>query len=77
MDTDGTRHTAKLAWRALAMLQLEMEAEQAVIKVSPVVVRDPVGDFMAAQLPAHLAEHLRGASFTECDYPACAPPADE
>lgn len=25
--TDGIRHSAKLAWRALALLQLEMEAE--------------------------------------------------
>lgn len=24
-DTDGVRHTAKLAWRALAMLQMEMQ----------------------------------------------------
>src|ERR1700688_3660891 len=29
IDTDGMRHTAKLAWRALAMLQLELEAEGA------------------------------------------------
>jgi len=28
IDTDGQRHTAKLAWRALAMLQLEIEAAQ-------------------------------------------------
>jgi hypothetical protein len=27
VDTDGIRHTAKLAWRALAMLQKEIEAE--------------------------------------------------
>ena len=26
IDTDGLRHSAKLAWRALALLQLEMEA---------------------------------------------------
>lgn len=26
MDSDGLRHTAKVAWRALAMLQLELEA---------------------------------------------------
>jgi hypothetical protein len=26
-DTDGMRHTAKMVWRALAMLQLELEAE--------------------------------------------------
>lgn len=27
-DTDGQRHSAKLAWRALALLQTELEAEQ-------------------------------------------------
>jgi hypothetical protein len=27
LDTDGTRHSAKVAWRALAMLQLEIEAD--------------------------------------------------
>ena len=26
-DTDGQRHTAKAAWRALALLQLELEQE--------------------------------------------------
>jgi Domain of unknown function (DUF5664) len=25
VDTDGMRHSAKMAWRALALLQLEME----------------------------------------------------
>ena len=29
LDVDGVRHSAKLAWRALALLQLEMEAEGA------------------------------------------------
>jgi hypothetical protein len=27
LDTDGMRHSAKVAWRALALLQLEIEAE--------------------------------------------------
>jgi hypothetical protein len=27
MDTDGFRHSAKIAWRALAILQLEIEEE--------------------------------------------------
>ena len=27
-DTDGQRHSAKLAWRALALLQLELEEEK-------------------------------------------------
>lgn len=28
LDTDGTRHTAKVAWRALALLQKEIEADE-------------------------------------------------
>lgn len=28
LDTDGIRHTVKVAWRALALLQKEIEAEQ-------------------------------------------------
>jgi len=28
IDTDGTRHSAKLAWRALALLQKELENEK-------------------------------------------------
>jgi len=29
LDTDGIRHSAKVAWRALAMLQREIEGENA------------------------------------------------
>lgn len=28
LDTDGMRHSAKLAWRALALLELELEAAE-------------------------------------------------
>ena len=28
LDTDGQRHSAKMAWRALALLQKEIEAER-------------------------------------------------
>jgi hypothetical protein len=28
IDVDGQRHSAKVAWRALAMLQLEIEADK-------------------------------------------------
>jgi hypothetical protein len=28
LDTDGERHSVKMAWRALALLQKEIEAEQ-------------------------------------------------
>lgn len=29
IDTDGMRHSAKVAWRALAILQLEIESDKA------------------------------------------------
>lgn len=29
IDTDGTRHSAKMVWRALAILQKEIESERA------------------------------------------------
>jgi dATP/dGTP diphosphohydrolase len=31
-DTDGVRHSAKVAWRALALLQKEIEAERVAVK---------------------------------------------
>lgn len=33
LDTDGLRHSAKVAWRALALLQTELEEEQKVVQV--------------------------------------------
>lgn len=33
-DTDGIRHSAKMAWRALALLQKEIEAEQQQLSVN-------------------------------------------
>lgn len=33
LDDDGLRHSAKVAWRALAMLQIEIEREQAATKI--------------------------------------------
>jgi len=39
LDTDGVRHSAKVAWRALALLQKELEAEKE--KSSERVPQDP------------------------------------
>jgi hypothetical protein len=51
VDTDGQRHSAKVAWRALALLQLELEAAGAptargarvaeAVQEAPVPVPDP------------------------------------
>lgn len=35
LDDDGLRHTAKVAWRALALLQLELEASQKAVECGP------------------------------------------
>ena len=41
LDIDGCRHTAKVAWRALALLQEELEADtQKGPERDPIVVRD-------------------------------------
>lgn len=41
IDTDGVRHSAKVAWRALAALQLELEAEQGAQDYDGWIVADP------------------------------------
>lgn len=42
LDTDGQRHATKVAWRALALLELELEADaQPVIRPEPVFSYDP------------------------------------
>lgn len=52
-DTDGVRHSAKVAWRALALLQLELEAarDKEVAAAAGGVVLGPyfVGERGAAQ----------------------------
>lgn len=39
IDTDGVRHSAKVAWRALAMLQKELEADGAPVARGARVIR--------------------------------------
>jgi hypothetical protein len=46
VDTDGQRHSAKMAWRALAILQMEMEAAGA-----PVARGSKEPDVMNVQKP--------------------------
>lgn len=41
LDSDGIRHSAKVAWRAMAMLQKELEAEAATPKITFVNPMDP------------------------------------
>lgn len=39
IDTDGCRHTAKVAWRALALLQMELEAEAAGMSLATYIAK--------------------------------------
>lgn len=39
IDTDGVRHSAKVAWRAMALLQKEIEAEEAKAQDEDVLTR--------------------------------------
>ena len=41
-DTDGVRHTAKVAWRALALLQKELEAAATVTSKPVTITQDDV-----------------------------------
>jgi hypothetical protein len=54
VDTDGVRHSAKLAWRALAILQLEIEKERATAAVILPYGRDL--EALTAQRAAHNAD---------------------
>ena len=55
IDTDGVRHTAKVAWRALAMLQREIEAERALIDEA----NTALGDEVQYTQPMTAAEMIR------------------
>jgi hypothetical protein len=62
LDTDGLRHTAKVAWRALALLQKELEAEEGVplSRASKPTTRDPLykqADSAAQQVNGHKNGH--------------------
>lgn len=49
IDTDGLRHTAKVAWRALALLQRELDAEAADPIVPPSEVQDRIAAYVACR----------------------------
>lgn len=69
LDTDGGRHSAKVAWRALALLQIEIENERAAEFVErPATAFHP---FPSEALEA--AARATGSEVVhEADCPACA-----
>jgi len=55
VDTDGVRHSAKVAWRALAMLQKELEAAGAPVARGAVAAALSLSDPAFAGVEAALA----------------------
>lgn len=60
LDTDGVRHTAKVAWRALALLQRELDAEAARPGISGnpewAALMDAESDIPLVAVPDHHGE---------------------
>jgi hypothetical protein len=61
LDKDGTRHSAKVAWRALALLQEELEREEGAPLPRNAKVPDNVAQAACAQLAAQLAAQYEAA----------------
>lgn len=74
IDTDGVRHSAKVAWRALAMLQREIEAER---DAAGMLTEDVTGDELVqmlvdesqSQLAEQVAANINGlVDFEQVDH---------
>ena len=73
LDTDGTRHSAKLAWRALAMLQLEIEAIESTIspstrKAKQDTLEEAFKKYLQVRDKSHVKQCARGGSMKTCVY---------
>lgn len=65
-DTDGTRHSAKAAWRALALLQKEIEAERAQQTPAQTLPTECYF-FLCKERPTRRLLHKWGATLLACD----------
>ena len=59
LDSDGIRHSAKLAWRALALLQLELEAAGAPLARGARLLDAEQTDNLDAQIREEIRERQR------------------
>lgn len=67
IDTDGQRHSAKMAWRALALLQKEIEADEKLVASAYVVAAvtqsqrcsqtHPTKNRSCSRVPGHPGNH--------------------
>jgi len=69
IDSDGIRHSAKVAWRALALLQREIDAERETDP--PGTVRVPAH---LVSPPPHIVERYKGQLSTATDCSICGRP---
>lgn len=60
LDVDGSRHSAKLAWRALALLQTEIESEVPARPEEPFLV-ELRGKIVAMPSPAAVVRQIENA----------------
>lgn len=70
LDTDGMRHSAKMAWRALALLQKEIEAEAGVEAAWPRYYRSYAGVIYRASSSTDLGEFWQDERWI----PSCSEP---
>jgi len=67
VDVDGARHSAKLAWRALALLQTELEDEAA--KPTTVTTHDGLDRFPLTAADVRESHRLMGMPFPRSGWP--------
>ena len=60
-DVDGIRHSVKVAWRALAMLQKEIEAEQVERLEAQLAVQEQAADGYTKALYQQMEEDIHAA----------------
>ena len=66
VDTDGIRHSAKMAWRALALLQLELEAGHKPVDPPGYEIKAYPDSREAAEARIDLYEHDQGSYDPRC-----------
>ena len=58
IDEDGLRHTAKLAWRALALLQIELEEDARYARIHEEVHGPDLSKVFSVTIPKNVADTL-------------------
>jgi hypothetical protein len=67
VDTDGGRHSAKLAWRALALLQIELDAEAALANDDTEAMKQVLAHGVEEPLRSQILDALAEQAVTSVD----------